>query len=102
MKTVLLAMLLTASSISNLMVQETEKTIATYVGYEDSLYSFTDKDGYSIEFNHISDEAQKAYGLTDKKYVGKLFQITYVSETETDELDEDITVNSIVALKYLE
>lgn len=102
MKTVLLAMLLTASSISNLMVQETEKTVATYVGYEDDFYNFTDKDGYSIEFHHISDEALKSYELSDKKYIGKKFQITFITETETDELNEDINTNTIVALKLMD
>ncbi len=47
-------------------------------------------------------EANEAYDLTTKTFNGKKFLITYTNETEMDELNEEINVNTIVALKLMD
>ncbi|MGB3149915.1 MAG: hypothetical protein WBB27_04565 [Maribacter sp.] len=60
----------------------------TFNGYEDGIFSFTDTDGYSIDFHHISEEAKATFDLTQDKFKGKLFQITFIGETEIDDQEE--------------
>ena len=102
MKAILISVFLLITTMNGLTVQETESMAGTFNGYEDSIFSFTDTDGYSMEFNHISDEAKVTIDLTDNKYIGKLFQVTFTSESEIDDQDEEMTVNTITAIKILE
>ncbi|MFD0796775.1 hypothetical protein ACFQZJ_04835 [Maribacter chungangensis] len=101
MKTLFISLLLVVSSLSNKLSQETETITATYDAYEDGIFYFTDTDGYTNEFSHFSKDAKKMYDLTSDEFIGSDFQITYTSETEMDDLDEEITVNTIIALKLL-
>lgn len=102
MKTFFISLFLIASTISTMVSQETEKMKGTFNGYEDGIFSFTDTDGYSIEFHHISDVAKATIDLSQEKFKGKLFQITFIGETEMDDQNEEITVNRITALKVVE
>ncbi len=102
MKILLVSIFLMVSSISNLIGQETESFSGTFNGYENSVFIFTDTDGYDMEFQHMTDEAMAMIDLTDDEYIGKLFQVTFTSETEIDDQDEEITINTITAIKVLE
>ena len=102
MKAILIPIFFVITTNTNFTGQETESMAGTFNGYEDSIFNFTDTDGYSMEFNHISDEAKDMVDLTDDKYIGKLFQVTFTSESEIDDQDEEMTVNTITAIKMLE
>ncbi|MDE3741700.1 hypothetical protein [Maribacter polysaccharolyticus] len=102
MKTIFITLLLIVTGLGGATVQESEKITATYDGYEDGLYHFIDSDGFSIEFQHVSEEALESHDLTDDTYKGKLFSVEYISETETDELDEEFAVNTIIGLKMIQ
>ncbi|NJB71895.1 hypothetical protein GGR42_002357 [Saonia flava] len=102
MKTLFISLFLMVS-INNIKIsQESETMTATFDGFEEGIYYFTDKDGYANEFSSISDEAMASYDLTQDTYKGKSFLITYIEIEELDEFDEEITINSITALKLLE
>lgn len=102
MKAILISIFLMMTTMTGLTVQETESMAGTFNGYEDSIFSFTDTDGYSMEFHHVSDEAKATIDLTDDQYIGKLFQVTFTSEIEMDDEDEEIAINTITAIKILE
>ncbi len=102
MKTLFISLFLLTSVMTNTMSQDTEKMTATFDFYEDGTFYFVDADGYSIAFSHMSEEPKMAYDLTKEEFVGKNFLITYTSETEMDESDEEIAVTTIVALKILD
>ncbi len=102
MKTLFISLLLVVTSLSKTLPQETETMTATFDGYEEGTYYFTDSDGYSNEFSHLSNAAKKVYDLTTDNFVGSIFQITYTSEIEIDDSDEEININTIVALKRME
>jgi hypothetical protein len=102
MKTLLISFLFLSALMPMNSTQETEKMSATFESYEDGVYYFIDKDGYSNGFHHIEEEASKAYDLTTKNFIGKKFLITYTNETEMDDLNEEINVNTILVLKLIE
>jgi len=102
MKTLFISFFLLTSVLTNDTVQDIEKMTATFDSYEGTVFYFIDKDGYTNAFEHISEKAQAMYDLTSADFIGKSFQITYTSDTEMDESDEEISVNSIVSLKLLE
>lgn len=102
MKTLFISLLLVVSSLSMTLSQETETMTATFDGYEEGTYYFTDSDGYSNEFDQLSNAVKKMYDLSSEKFVGSTFQITYTSESEIDDSDEEITINTIIALKLME
>lgn len=101
MKTLFISLLLVVSSLSASLNQDTETMTATFDGYEEGSFYFTDSDGYSTAFSQLSDEARKLYDLTTEEYVGSTFMVTYTSETEIDDLDEEVTMTTIVALKLV-
>ncbi|TVZ16991.1 hypothetical protein [Maribacter sp. MAR_2009_72] len=98
MKSLLTVLFLTLTSLTSAYSQDAEKMDATFVGYEDDMYVFTDNEGYRVEFNNISKEASQKYDLTDPMYVGKQFILTFTVDTEMDEDDEEIQVSTIVTL----
>ena len=102
MKTLLILLFAITSLATTEKSQETEKVNATYTEYEDGIYFFTDSDGYSIEFNNVSDEVLKKYDLYNDEYIGKLFIVTYQSDTEMDEEGDDVASNTIIDLKLVE
>ena len=102
MKTLFITLLLLVSGLNTPVIQDSEKVNATFEGLENGIYFFTDTDGFSIEFEHISQEALDSIDLSDDTYKGKMFTVTYVSETEIDEMDEEIVVNTIIALNMVQ
>ena len=101
MKTLVMSLLLLIASLTTVPSQETETMTATFDGYEEGSYYFTDSDGYSTEFNQLSNEARKLYDLSTEEFVGSTFVITYTSESEVDDLDEEIAVTTIIDLKLV-
>tara|TARA_R110000868_G_scaffold112281_2_gene302480 strand:- start:48 stop:356 length:309 start_codon:yes stop_codon:yes gene_type:complete len=98
MKSILIVLFVALTSFSSVYCQDAEKMNGTFVSYEDGVYVFTDKDGYNVEFTNVAEEVSNKYNLTDKTYIGKQFIITFIVETEMDELDEEIQVSTIIAL----
>ena len=72
--------------------QEPETIKGTFDGFGGDVYSFNykneDDEDDTIFFNAINTEVLKMYNLKDKKFIGKLFEITFISESEK-EIDED-------------
>lgn len=102
MKTLFISLVLIFSSFNVPTIQESEQVTATYVGMEDDVYYFTDTDGFSMEFHNINQEALDSFDLSDDTFKGTVFTITYISEPEIDELDEEIMVNTIIELKMMQ
>ncbi|TLP75469.1 hypothetical protein [Maribacter sp. ACAM166] len=98
MKSILVVLFVTFTSFGSVYSQDVEKMDGTYVGYEDGVYVFTDNDGYKAEFTNITNDVSQEYNLTDTKYIGKQFIISFTVDTEMDEDDEDIQVSTIVGL----
>ncbi len=82
---------------------------ANFDGFEGDSYNFSykneDNEDDSIFFSLITPEALKMYNLKDKKFIGKIFEITFSFKTET-EVDEDgdkqeFIKRTITALKLL-
>ncbi len=98
MKSILVVLFVTLTSLSSVYCQDAEKMNGTFASYEDGVYVFTDKDGYNAEFTNMTDEVSQKYNLTDNTYIGKQFIITFIVETEMDEFDEEIQVSTIIGL----
>ncbi len=73
-------------------LQGPETITGTFDGFEGDHYSFNytneEDEEDSILFDKITPEVLKMYNLKDKKYIGKTFEITFISESQT-EVDED-------------
>ncbi|MGB5666562.1 MAG: hypothetical protein WBM53_06930 [Maribacter sp.] len=82
--------------------QETETIKATFTEYIDEIYYFTDSEGYTIEFNDVLNEVLVKYDLADEQFKGKLFIVTYETDTEMDEEGDDMATNTIIDLKLVE
>lgn len=101
MKTIFLCFFMLFST-ANQKVQETETVVATFNGYEDGVFFFTDDNGYSIEFQNLSPEARQQFDLTDDGLIGFLFEVTFNRDTELDEMEDEVVVNNIVGLLQLQ
>ncbi|WP_046757898.1 hypothetical protein [Kordia jejudonensis] len=78
------------------------KTIeATYDGYEEGIYYFTDTKDESLEFQDVEKSVLETYDLMSKKFENKVFQVTY-KEVVEDDGDEEYTSYVITALKLKE
>ena len=82
--------------------QGTATVKATFDGYTEGIYSFSEDDELLYEFQKIEDDASTKYDLTDDQYIGKIFNVTYTIETEVDDDDEEYLVYIIVDLKLVE
>ena len=82
--------------------QETRSIKATYDGYEEGFYYFTDTNDNSFFFEGEEAAATKKYNLTKKKYIGKKFNITYKVETTKGEYGEEYYASIIVDLVQIE
>ncbi|TXN37839.1 hypothetical protein FVB32_05995 [Flagellimonas hymeniacidonis] len=100
MKT-LFVFLITITSMG-LLNQETETMKATFDGYVDGIYFFTDKDDFSNEFVHVEKGVLEQFDLTTDEFKGKLFVISYTTDTEEDDEGDEITTNTITDLKLVE
>ncbi|WP_282049349.1 hypothetical protein [Maribacter aquivivus] len=97
MKSLLIVLFVAVSSLTS-YGQDTSTMNATYVGYVDGAYVFSDSEGYNAEFTNITDNVANEFDLNSQKFVGKQFTITFIVDTELDEDDEEIQVSTIVEL----
>ncbi|GGX22742.1 hypothetical protein [Aquimarina muelleri] len=90
--------------------QETETITGVFDGYDGDTFSFkyTNEDGEEdvVIFPKISSEVDEKEDLSGDVYIGKTFNITYISEVET-EIDEDgneqeYVTRTIVALELVD
>jgi len=85
---ILSILLFTVIMMSNTVESNyTEVIRATYDGYEDEIYYFSD-DEDTYEFKNIDAKILKMYDLTSEKYNGQDFNITYKIEKKT--YDEEV------------
>lgn len=99
MKTIFIT-LLAFISIVGLGINQDKITIkATFDGYEDEVFYFTDEDENSYEFQKIDPTASNKYDLKDEKFNGKIFEVIYTIETDLDENDDENTIFTIFDLK---
>lgn len=99
----ILSILLFSLLITNntIITKNTETLKATYDGYEDGVYYFSDDDD-TYEFKNADPKVLKAYDLSSKKYEGQDFNITYEIEKKIDEDDEEFEVWTISKLELIE
>ncbi|MFD0862961.1 hypothetical protein ACFQ1M_12165 [Sungkyunkwania multivorans] len=83
------------------------RIIGTYTGVEDGAFVFTHEDENgeenTISFEKVSPLLKGMYDLSDKKLVGKKFQIEYITENVVDEDDEEMLTSerTIISLTKL-
>ncbi|MEX0360167.1 hypothetical protein [Flagellimonas sp.] len=75
---------------------------ATYLGFEEGIYTFVDEYGEEHEFSDIDAKVSKKYDLDSGDFVGRKFKVTYEIDTEIDENDEEYDVNYIVGLVLID
>jgi len=104
MKTLHVILIALATFTNGFINQDTETVNATFDNYEDGTYYFTDNNDESefYTFEKIEDDVLKSYDLTDKKYEGKTFNVTYRIETEIDDSDDEYNIWIIVKLELVE
>lgn len=78
--------------------QETLNIKATYDGYEEGFYYFTDYNDNSFYFEGVDAAAKEKFDLTKKSFIGKKFNITYKVETTKGEYGEEYYASIIVDL----
>lgn len=100
MKAFIIVLTLILANI-NLAQDNVEKTIATFEEFKDGVSYFIDKDGYSVEFEKIDNSVLEKFDLKSTEFKGKEFEISYTTETDVDDEDEEISISKIVALKLL-
>ncbi len=71
---------------------------------EDGTFYFTENNEKQepYEFEKIDKKALEVFNLRDKKFVGKVFNVTYRIETEKDDLGQEYYVWVIVQLELVE
>lgn len=98
------------SKTSSNFDQDTETITGVFDGFDGESYSFNhtndDDEEDVLFFSKIDLELLKKYDLSDEKFIGKTFTVTFISETIT-EIDEDgdeqeYDKRTIVGLELLE
>jgi hypothetical protein len=99
MKTLLITFLALISFI-NVENQEDIKNItATFDGFENGIYTFSDTDNEIYYFNRIDASVNEKYDLTGLDFVGDKFNISYKIELEEVNDDESTIFHTIMNLK---
>ncbi len=74
-----------------------------YEGVDDGIYYFSeDQDFNTYAFNYIAEAASKKYDLSDKKFIGSRFRVTYETEQFMDEDNEpyeELTIKDILKIE---
>ncbi len=85
---------------NNNIEQNTETVKAIFDFHDDGTFYFIDSvdENETYTFLKADENAFKTYDLTDSKYEGKVFNVTYRIETEKDDFDEDYEVWTIIKL----
>ncbi|WP_111684552.1 hypothetical protein [Winogradskyella tangerina] len=103
MKIFSIVILALVTIVSSDFKQETKLLTATYDGFEDGIFYFTDSvdEDETYEFEKIEDGVLKTFDLKDKKFEGKTFNISYTIETKTDETEDEYEIWTIVKLELV-
>lgn len=103
MKTLFIAVFVLMSFIGLEVNQEKITVKAIFDQYEDETYYFTDEneENGSYEFQKVDEVASGKFDLKDEKYKGKKFEVTYVTETDLDENDDEFTIFIILDLTLI-
>ena len=99
----IMILLFTIASFAFVNQQEEKLTIkATFDGFEEGIYYFTDEDDESFYFETISKESLAKYNLLKEEFIGESFEVTYKIDTKKDEYNEEYESYVIVKLKLIE
>lgn len=90
----LFILLITITSLSNTCVQDNITDELIFIEQVDQYLYFSNSDDESIDFLIKESELEK-YDFSNEDFVGKKFKVTYETETEIDELDEEVDVRTI-------
>jgi len=103
MKTVSMVLFSLVMIFTGDKLQDTKTVKAIFDDYEDGTYYFTDSsdEDESYTFEKIEEDVTKSFDLTDKKYKGQTFNITYKVETEIDESEDESEMWIIVKLELV-
>jgi competence protein ComGC len=83
--------------------QKTDKTVtATFDGYEDGIYSFSDGEDQIYDFEKVDADVLKQFDLKSKKYLKKKFKITYKEEITKEKDGNDIVEYEMWTILKLE
>ncbi len=77
MKTIGIAFFVLVSSFFTPVQDEIETITATYVGFADGEYYFTQQDGKEITFQGVKESARGIYDLMSNKYTDEKFEVEY-------------------------
>ncbi|SNR67289.1 hypothetical protein [Lutibacter flavus] len=101
MKTLLVLFTIVSLSFGK-NTQETITMNASFDGYEDGFYYFTDEEDNNFYFETVNKESLEKYKLSGEEFIGRSFEVTYKIETKTDEFEEQYESYSIVKLILIE
>ena len=101
MKTLIIALFTFISFVGLEINQEKITVQATFDEYEDETYYFSDEKEGAFEFQKVDEVASKKFDLKDEKFKGKKFKVTYTTETDLDENDDEFTLFIILDLELI-
>ncbi|WP_222984975.1 hypothetical protein [Flagellimonas meishanensis] len=99
MKTLLITL---GFALASLINQDVEKMVGTYDGTDNGSFFFTDDEGDTLEFEQIEEEILEKFDLTSEAFMGRNFEISYITEIISDDDEEEIYISKIVNLKLLD
>ena len=102
MKTILLGLFSIVMFVSYGQEQENKTVTATFNGYEDGVYYFSDGEDESYEFEEVDTEVLKAFNLKNEKFIDQKFKVTYREEKYEDEDGFEHETWVIVELELIE
>lgn len=102
MKTILLGLFSIVMFVSYGQEQENKTVTATFNGYEDGIYYFSDGEDGSYEFEKVDTEVLKAFNLKSEEFIDQQFKITYKEEKYEDEDGIEYETWVIVQLELIE
>ncbi len=101
MKTILLGAISLIMLIGISQEHEIKTVTASYNGFEDGIYYFSNKDE-EYTFEEISAEAQKIFDLKGDKYIGEKFKVSYKEKELIDDFEETYSIWVITKLVLIE
>ena len=104
MKTLFILFFAFTTTIIAVKNQDKEIVKAIFNEFEDDVYYFTNvnEEEGTYNFDKIDGIASKKYDLKDVKYKGKTFEVTYITETDLDENDDEFSTFTILDLKLIQ
>jgi len=101
MKTILLGLFSIVMFVSYGQEQKNKTVTATFNGYDEGVYYFSNGDEDSYDFEKVDAKVLKAFDLKSDKFVDKKFKITYKEEKSKDEDGEEYEIWVIVKLELI-